>query len=159
MEKCTKDMAWNLWRARRTPEQRVSRAANATIFLGILYAALSCAALLGVSSLAQRGYGFSSLVIALVIFGLGYGIRQGSAVCLYSAIAGFAMLSIYFWRLYTASGSPTFLLRCILNGWIALILCQAITAFQTLRHTRAFPLPISRYGAFFLRRVMKDHKP
>src|SRR5215475_7585129 len=107
--------------------QRLGRTANLVIFLGLLYTVLHFLGFLGV----LHGYHLPGLVIALSLLGLGYGIRYGSSACLYVAMAICAGLSAWaFWRLYCA-----------------------IPAMRLLQQEGAFPLPMSRYGEFFLRRL------
>ena len=161
---------------RSTPEQRVGRAANVTIFLGILFTFVHLLALSGLPAMAQRGYGLPGLVIAVgatlggplrrsasddvVTFvtrfpptlGLGYGIRYGSYAACYLATGGFAALGAYFAIRFATTGEPAMLLRCVVTAWAAVSLCRAIPDMRTLRQNAAFPLPMSRYGAFFLRR-------
>ena len=137
---------------RSTPEQRVGRAANVTIFLGILFTFVHLLALSGLPAMAQRGYGLPGLVIAVGFLGLGYGIRYGSTAAFYLATGGFAALGAYFAARFATTGEPAMLLRCVVTAWAAASLCRAIPDMRTLRQNAAFPLPMSRYGAFFLRR-------
>ena len=135
-----------------TPEQRVGRAANITIFLGILFTLIHLLALGGVTVMAQRGYGFPGLAIAVGFLGLGYGIRYGSYAAFYLATGGFAALSVYFAVRLVLTGEPAMLLRGGLAAWACVTLCRSIPDMRTLRRKSAFPLPMSRYGTFFLRR-------
>ena len=141
-----------------TPEQRVGRAANVTIFLGILFTLIHLLALSGLSAMAQRGYGLPGLVIAVGFIGLGYGIRYGSNVAFYLSTGGFAALSAYFAARFAITGEPAMLVRCVVTAWASASLCRAIPAMRTLRRNAAFPLPMSRYGAFFLRRWVNGEK-
>lgn len=135
-----------------TPQQRVGRAANVTIFLGILFTLVHLLALSGLSAMAQRGYGLSGLAISVGFLGLGYGIRYGSRVAFCLTTAGFAVLSVYFAARFAIIGEPALLLRSGVTAWAFASLCYAIPDMRTLRRKAAFPLPMSRYGAFFLRR-------
>lgn len=139
-------------RKNSTPAQRVGRAANVTIFLGILFTLIHLLALGGVTALAQRGYGLPGLVIAVVFLGLGYGIRYGSYAAFYLATGGFAALGAYFAARLVITGEPAMLLRCAVTAWASASLCRAIPDMRTLRQNAAFPLPMSRYGAFFFQR-------
>ena len=145
-------------RKNSTPEQRVGRAANVTIFLGILFTLIHLLALSGLSAMAQRGYGLPGLVIAVGFIGLGYGIRYGSNVALYLTTGGFAALSAYFAARFAITGEPAMLVRCVVTAWASASLCRAIPDMRTLRRNAAFPLPMSRYGAFFLRRWVNGEK-
>ena len=142
---------------RSTPEQRVGRAANITIFLGILFALLHLLALGGLSALTQRGYGLPGLAIAVGLIGLGYGIRYGSYAAFCLTTAGFAALGVYFAARLILTGEPAMLLRCGLTAWAFASLWRAIPDMRTLRQSAAFPLPMSRYGAFFLQRWTKQN--
>lgn len=132
-----------------SPAQRLGRTANLVIFLGLLYTVLHLLGFLGV----LHGYHLPGLAIVLSLLGLGYGIRYGSSPCLYVATALFAGLSLYFgvlvmseWRLYH-------MLRLLLSVWALWRLYRAISAMRLLQQEGAFPLPMSRYGALFLRQV------
>jgi hypothetical protein len=139
----------------RTPEQRPGRASHILIFLGILYTILNIIALLGHPGLTQRGYGLSGLGLSLSFVGLGYGIRYGYSWCLYGAIGVFVLLSVYLFRLFVSVGTPGSLIRCVITTWTCALLCRALPAMHILRQQQAFPLPMSRYGQFFLRRWVK----
>lgn len=141
-----------------TPEQRVGRAANVTIFLGILFVLVHLLALGGLPAMAQRGYGLSGLAIAVGLIGLGYGIRYGSSVAFYLTTGGFAALGVYFAARFAITGEPAMLLRCGITAWAFTSLCRAIPDMRTLRRNNAFPLPMSRYGAFFLQRWTKQNR-
>ena len=141
-----------------TPEQRVGRVANVTIFLGILFALIHLLALGGLPAMAQRGYGLPGLAIAVGLIGLGYGIRYGSYIAFYLTIGGFAALCVYFATRFAITGQPAMLLRGGISAWVFASLCRAIPDVRTLRREAAFPLPMSRYGAFFLRRCTKIAK-
>ena len=132
-----------------SPAQHLSRTANLVIFLGLLYTVLHLLGFLGL----LHGYHLPGLAIALGLLGLGYGIRYGSSVCLYAATALCAGLSLYYgalvvsgWRLYS-------MLRLVLSTWACWRLYRAIPAMQLLQQEQAFPLPMSRYGELFLRRL------
>ena len=141
-----------------TPEQRVGRAANITIFLGILFTLIHLLAFSGLPAMAQRGYGFPGLAIAVGFVGLGYGIRYGSYAAFYLTTGGFAALSAYFAARLVITGEPAMLLRGILTAWAFASLCRAIPDMRALRQNDAFPLPMSRYGAFFLRRWFRKDR-
>ncbi|HEY7712832.1 MAG TPA: hypothetical protein VIG57_22690 [Candidatus Entotheonella sp.] len=138
-----------------TPEHRVGRMANLVIFLGILYTVLSLAALLGSAAMRARGFGLTSLLVALVVIGLGYGIRYGSVACLYAAMGLFVGFTGYaLVRLVPAPGVfPA--LRLALSGWALYGLGRAIPAMRTLKQMGSIPVQSSRYGDFFLRRGKK----
>ena len=142
-------------RKNSTPERRVGRAANVTIFLGILFTLIHLLALGGVTAMEQRSYGLPGLAIAVGFVGLGYGIRYGSYAAFYLATGGFAALSVYFAALFVTTGEPAMLLRCVVTVWAFASLCRTIPDMRTLRQNAVFPLPMSRYGAFFLRRRVK----
>ena len=139
-------------RKNSTPERRVGRAANITIFLGILFTLIHLLALSGLPAMTQRGYGLPGLAIAVGFLGLGYGIRYGSYAAFYLATGGFAALSAYFAARFAITGAPTMILRCGLTVWAFVSLCRTTPDMRILRQNAAFPLPMSRYGAFFLRR-------
>jgi len=132
-----------------SPAQRLGRTANLVIFLGLLYTVLHLLGFLG----WLHGYRLPGLVIALGLLGLGYGIRYGSSACLYVATAVCAGLSLYFGVLVVSEWTPYSMLRLVLSTWACWRLYRAIPAMQLLQQERAFPLPMSRYGAFFLRRL------
>ncbi len=142
-------------RKNSTPERRVGRAANVTIFLGILFTLIHLLALSGLTAMAQRGYGLPGLAIAVGFLGLGYGIRYGSYAAFYLATGGFAALSVYFAALFVTTGEPAAVLRGGITAWVFVSLCRTIPDMRTLRQNAAFPLPMSRYGAFFLQRRSK----
>ena len=138
-----------------TPAQRVGRAANVTIFLGILFTLVHLFALSGLPALAQRGYGLPGLVVSVGFLGLGYGIRFGNYAAFYLTTGGFAALGAYFAVRLVITGEPAMVGRCIVTAWVFVSLCRAIPDMRTLHRNAAFPLPMSRYGAFFLRRWIK----
>ena len=135
-----------------TPEQRVGRAANVTIFLGILFAVIHLAALSGLPAMAQRGYGVPGLTISVGLIVLGYGIRFGSYAALYLATGGYAVLTAYSVVRLAAAGTPAIFLRSAVAAWMLVSLCRAIPDMGVLHRKAAFPLPMSRYGSFFLQR-------
>lgn len=141
-----------------TPAQRVGRAANVTVFLGILFTLVHLLALSGLPAMAQRGYGLPGLAVSVGFLGLGYGVRHGSGVAFYLATGGFAALGVYFAARFAITGEAATLLRCGVTAWVFTSLCRAIPDMRTLRRNGAFPLPMSRYGAFFLRRWDKMGK-
>jgi hypothetical protein len=132
-----------------SPAQRLGRTANLVIFLGLLYTVLHCLGLLGL----LHGYRLPGLVVALSLLGLGYGIRYGSSACLYVAMALFAGLSLYFGALVVSGWTPYSMMRLVLSTWAFWRLYHAISAMQLLQQEQAFPLPMSRYGELFLRRL------
>lgn len=137
-----------------TPEARVGQTANVVIFLGILYAVLAVVMLLrGADTTAHS---LLTLGISLAIFGLGYGIRHGSMICLYLTTGLFGLFVVYFG--YTTGMFKTLrpALRLVLSCWALLGLCRAIPAMRILQQTRSKPLSSSRYGDFFLRRKSKE---
>ena len=123
--------------------------ANLVIFLGLLHTVLHFLGFLGL----LHGYHLAGLVIALGLLGLGYGIRYGSSACLYVAMALCAGLSLYFGVLVVLGRTPYYMLRLGLSTWACWRLYRAIPAMQLLRQEGAFPLPMSRYGELFLRRL------
>jgi hypothetical protein len=125
--------------------------ANLVIFLGLLYTVLHLLGFLGL----LYGYRLPGLVIALSLLGLGYGIRYGSSACLYAAMALFAGLSLYFGVLVVAGWALYHMLRLALSVWAFWRLYCAIPDMKLLRQEQAFPLPMSRYGALFLRQVQR----
>ena len=131
------------------PVQRLGRTANLVIFLGLLYTVLHLLGFLGL----LHGYRLSGLVIALGLLGLGYGIRYGSSACLYAAMAVCAGLSLYCGVLVVSGWKPYYMLRLVLSTWACWRLYRAIPAMQILQQEGAFPLPMSRYGKLFLRRL------
>ena len=131
------------------PAQRLGTTANLVIFLGLLYTVLHLLGFLGL----LHGYRLPGLVIALSLLGLGYGIRYGSSACLYVATALFAGLSLYFGVLVVSGWIPYYMLRLGLSVWALWRLYHAIPAMQLLQQAQAFPLPMSRYGERFLRRL------
>ena len=128
--------------------QRLGSTANLVIFLGLLYTVLHLLGFLGV----LQGYHLPGLVVALSLLGLGYGIRHGSSACLYAATALFIGLSLYFGALVVSAWTPYYMLRLGLSVWALWRLYRAIPTMQLLQQEQAFPLPMSRYGALFLRR-------
>lgn len=147
-----------LVRQRSTPAQRVGRAANITIFLGILFTLGHLLALGGVTAMGQRSYGLPGLAVSVGFLGLGYGIRYGSYAAFYLTTGGFAALGAYFAARFATTGEPAMLLRCVVTAWASVSLCRAIPDMRTLRQKATFPLPMSRYGAFFLQRWVNGGK-
>jgi hypothetical protein len=132
-----------------SPAQRLSRTANLAILLGLLYTVLHLLGSLGL----LHGYHFPGLVIALGLLGLGYGIRYGSSACLYVATVVCAGLSLYCGALVVSVWTPYYMLRLLLSTWACWRLYRAIPAMRLLQQEQAFPLPMSQYGAFCLRRL------
>ena len=135
-----------------TPERRVGRAANVIIFLGILFAVIQLLALTGLPALAQRGYGLPGWTISAGLIVVGYGIRYGSYAALYLATAAFAVLAVHSVARLATAGTPALFVRSAVAAWMLVSLCRAIPDMRLLHRQSAFPLPMSRYGAFFLRR-------
>jgi hypothetical protein len=133
----------------QSPAQRLGRTANLVIFLGLLYTVFHLLGFLGL----LHGYHLSGLVIALGLLGLGYGIRYGSSACLYIATAVCAGLSLYFGALVVSGWIPYYMLRVVLSAWALWRLYCAIPAMRLLQQEGAFPLPMSRYGELFFRRL------
>ena len=131
--------------------QRLSRTTNLVIFLGLLYTVLHFLGFLGL----LHGYRLPGLVIALSLLGLGYGIRYGSSTCLYAATGIFAGLSLYFGALLVSAWTPYSMLRLGLSAWTLWRLYRAMPTMRILQQGQAFPLPMSRYGALFLRQVRR----
>jgi hypothetical protein len=129
--------------------QRLGITTNLVIFLGLLYTVLHLLGFLGV----LHGYRLPGLGVALSLLALGYGIRYGSSACLYAATALFTGLSLYFGALVVSAWTPYYMLRLGLSVWALWRLCRAIPAMQLLRQEQAFPLPMSRYGERFVRRI------
>src|SRR5712691_10558255 len=138
-----------------TPAQRLGMTANLVIFLGILYTVLHLAGFLGL----LRGYRLPGLVVALAILGLGYGIRYGSSACLYAATGIFAGLSLYFGALVVSAWTSYSMLRLMLSAWTLWRLYRAIPTMRILQREQTFPLPMSPYGALFLRQVWRRATP
>jgi hypothetical protein len=133
----------------QSPAQRLGRAANLVIFLGLLYTVFHLLGFLGL----LHGYHLSGLIIALGLLGLGYGIRYGSSACLYVATAVCGGLSLYFGALVVSGWMPYYMLRVVLSTWACWRLYRAIPAMRLLQQEGAFPLPMSRYGELFFRRL------
>lgn len=136
-----------------TPAQRLSMTANLVIFLGLLYTLLQVLAFLGVPMLLRSGYSLPGLALTLGIVGVGYSIRYGSRACLYAAVAVFAGLTLAFATMLVLTRTlfPGF--RLVLCTWALWRLWRAIPLMRMLQGEQAFPLPMSSYGAFFLRRL------
>jgi hypothetical protein len=96
-----------------------------------------------------------TLIVAVGVIGLGYGIRYGSLACLYIATVLFAGLSGYFGYISVAHGALRPLVRSLLSAWAVFLLCRALPAMWVLKQTHAKPLQTSRFGEFFLRRKVK----
>ena len=134
------------------PEQRVGRAANVTIFLGLLFTVIHLAELGGLPALAAKSYGLGGLAVSVGYVVVGYGIRFGSYTALFLAAGGFAVLTVQTALRLAATGAPAAFLRSAVAAWMLVSLCRAVPAMRELHRKEAFPLPMSRYGAFFLRR-------
>ena len=134
------------------PEVRVGQTANVVIFLGILYTLTSVVAVFGKAAPAQRWHDVVTLMVAVGVIGLGYGIRYGRVGCLYTATALFAGLTGYFLYVGVAHATLRPVMRFLLSGWAVFLLCRAIPAMSVLQQTHTKPLQTSRFGEFFLRR-------
>lgn len=137
---------------KHTPEKKVGRTANLTIFLGILYTSLSIAALSGITTLTARGYGTKSAIIGCVIIGLGYGTRYGSKECLYIVTVFFGILAAYFMYNFLIHKATNSIVRFTFSIWAASTLARTIPAMIRLKATGSSPDRNSRYKDFFLRR-------
>jgi hypothetical protein len=69
------------------------------------------------------------------------------------AMAICAGLNLYFGVLVVSGWTPYHMLRLVLSTWAFWRLYRAIPAMQLLQQAQAFPLPMSRYGELFLRRL------
>lgn len=125
--------------------QRVGKVANLVIFLGILGIILSILALTLSQGLAQRGYGFGSILIGLLMIGLGYGIRYRYKHCLYTAAALFVILSCNFLFKFFMHHTTYLTLRLALCSWVSFRLIQSIPSMQMLISTNTFPDKSNRF--------------
>lgn len=141
-----------------SPEQRVGRAANVTIFLGILFAVMHLLALSGLPGMAQRGYGLPGLAASGGLIVVGYGIRYGSYAALFLAGGAFAIVTALSVARLADAATPAAFLRAAVAAWMLVSLCRAIPDMRALHRREAFPLPMSRYGAFFLRRKRENSR-
>ena len=139
-------------RKNTTPERRVGRAANVTIFLGILFAVIHLLAMGGLAAMEQRGYGPAGLGVSVGLIVVGYGIRHGSYTALYIAMGAYTVLTVHAVARLATAGTPALFVRSAVAAWMLVSLCRAIPHMRELHRQAAFPLPMSRYGAFFLRR-------
>lgn len=136
---------------KQTSEKRVGKTANLIIFLGILYSSISILAITVCSFFIERGYGIKSLIIGLIVIGLGYGIRYGKMSCLYFTTGLFTAVSIYY--LYTIiAGRHIIIIRFLFCVWAISSLAMAIPAMVKLKAAGNSPDRNSRYKDFFLRR-------
>ena len=108
--------------------------------------------------MAQRGYGLPGLAVSAGLLVLGYGIRFGSYAALYLATGGYAVLTAYSVARLAVAGTPAIFLRSAVSAWMLVSLCRAIPDMGVLRRKGAFPLPMSRYGSFFLQRWIRKKK-
>ncbi len=138
-----------------SPDVRVGRTANLTIFLGILYTVLHLIALLGNASSMSCSFGVPGLFVALAVIGLGYGIRYSSTLCLYIATAVFAALTLYSLISFVTASAMMLAVRTLLSALALYGLCRSIPAMRILKATHTIPIRTSRYGDFFLRRWKK----
>ncbi len=132
--------------------QRVGKAANLVIFLGILGVILSILALTISQGLAQHGYGFGYVVIGLLLIALGYGIRYRYKYCLYSAFSLFLILSCNFLFKLFIHHTTYLTLRLLLCSWVSFRLIQSIQSMKILITTNTFPDRGNRFMEFLIRR-------
>lgn len=137
--------------------QRVGKIANLVIFLGILGIILSILALTVSHSLAQRGYGFSYIVLGLFMMGLGYGIRHRCAYSLYAAVVLFTVLSGSFLFRFLVCHTAYLSLRLALCTWVSFRLFQSLPSMRALILTNTFPERNNRFMRYFLRRNVNDN--
>lgn len=135
-----------------TPEQRVGKTANLVIFLGILYTILNLVALLGNAGLAARGFGGFGLLTALVMMGLGYGMRYCSMTCLYMGISVFALFAGVFLVKVVNNATLLQLLRLLLSLWTLYVLCRTVPDLRVLQQTASKPIRTSPYAELVWRR-------
>lgn len=131
--------------------QRVGKAANLVIFLGILSIVLSTLALTVSHGLTQRGYGFGYSIIGLIMIGLGYGIRYRYKYGLYAAITLFITLSCNFFIKLFFHHTPYLGLRLVLCSWVSFRLIQSVSSMQILIATDTFPDKTNRFLRLILR--------
>lgn len=131
--------------------QRVGKAANLVIFLGILGIILSLLALTVSQGLKQRGYGFSYIFIGLFMMGLGYGIRYRYKHCLYAAIGLFVILSCNFLFWLIVSHTIYLTLRLVLCTWVSFRLIQSAHSMLMLITTNTFPDKSNRFIKFLVK--------
>ena len=129
-----------------TAAERLGKTANLVIFLGLLYSLLHLMHWLFPGLPSPQNYTIISLGVTLGVVALGYGVRYGSQTCLYMALGTFAVLSLTLLVLFVSSGKITVLVRYILSTWACYRLYRAVPLMRSLRHSDAFPLPMSRYG-------------
>ena len=139
-----------------SPEQRVARAANVTIFLGILLAVLHLLAFSGLAGMAERSYGLPGLAVSVGLIVVGYGIRFGSYTALFFSGGAFAALTVLSVARLADAATPAAFLRAAVAAWMLVSLCRAFPDMRNLHRREAFPLPMSKYGAFFLRRMRRN---
>lgn len=137
---------------KRSPERRVGKTANLVIFIGILYSCISLLGLTVCGFFVERGYGVCSLIVGLVVVGLGYGIRYGKMTPLYVATGLFTSVSIYYTYLITSGGSAMMIIRLLFCVWVVVALGMAIPAMLRLKAAGSLPDRGCKYRDFFLRR-------
>jgi len=135
-----------------TPPQRVGKTANLVIFLGILYTLLSLVALLGNVGLAARGFSGFGLVAALVVMGLGYGIRYSRIICLYLGISVFVLFAGVLLVKVVNDAAPLQVVRLLLSLWTLYVLWRTVPDLRMLRQTAAKPIRTSPYAELVWRR-------
>ena len=108
-----------------SPEQRVGRAANVTIFLGILLAVLHLLAFSGLAGMAQRSYGIPGLAVSVGLIVVGYGIRFGSYTALFLSGVAFAALTVLSVARLADAATPAAFLRAAVAAWMLVSLCRA----------------------------------
>ena len=137
------------------PEVRVGQTANLVIFLGILYTVIHLVALLSSDAAASRSFGVPGLLVAVVVIGLGYGIRFSSILCLYVATALCAVVALYSLVHLMTAPALKLTIRSALSALALYKLCRSIPDMRILNATNTPPVRTSRYGDFFLRRWKK----
>lgn len=136
-----------------TPVQRLSMTANLVIFLGLLYTLLYFLAWFGVPLLTRGSYHPSGLLLTLSVIALGYGVRYGSRTCLGGALLVSGGLTLYFALVFCREWRAFPGLRFFLSAWVCWRLWQAVPLMRDLQQGQVFPLPMSSYGTFVLRRL------
>ncbi|MFQ5714477.1 MAG: hypothetical protein ACE5GU_10650 [Candidatus Scalinduaceae bacterium] len=141
---------------RHTPEKMAGKTANLIIFLGILYSNLSIVAITGNVALLKIGYGIKSVIVGLTIVGLGFGIRYGSIVCLYTVTGLFALLASYFMYNFLVGKPINYIIRFVFCMWAIRSLAKSIPAMISLKASGSLPDRSSRYKDFFLKHIRRN---
>ena len=139
----------------KTPEIKVGKTANLIIFIGILYSSLSLLALTVCNFFMEKGYGVTSLIIGMVIIGLGYGIRFGKTSCMYATAGIFTAVSAYYIFNIITGSHTTVIIRLIFSLWALSSIARSIPAMIKLKAAGSTPDRNSKYKEFFLRRKPK----